>query len=260
MATARDFIFRHLSQVKGYLDPADALVFLSILEGQEQRNFSGGMAEIGVYYGRSFFLLKKLARPGEKVLGIDLFDIGKGQGGKSKQLRTFLENGRKLQLPVDESLIIVGDSTKLAAADIVAMIGQVRFFSVDGGHMLRHVEADSALARQALADFGVIAFDDSFNPEWPEVTVGIVDFLRANAGRYAPFCITNKKTYVCSNGFFDFYKAVIQRSSHLGSFEIADVEMLGAQAVRVHHPLRRRILYEALVRSGMPALSQRVYA
>lgn len=57
--------------MKGYLDPADALVFFSILEGQRRAGMSGGLAEIGIYYGRSFFLLKKLAKEGERVLGID---------------------------------------------------------------------------------------------------------------------------------------------------------------------------------------------
>jgi hypothetical protein len=260
-APSAKFIFHDLRKINGYLDPADALLFVSILEAQGRNSFSGGIAEIGVFYGRSFFLLKRLARVDEKVLAIDLFDIGRVRDGKTHQLRMFLENGRNLGLPVDEELVIVGDSTKLVAADIIRMTGRLRFFSVDGGHNLRHVEADSLLACETLADFGVIAFDDTFNPEWPEVTVGVTDFLRAKAGQFVAFCISNKKTYVCRHDFSALYRSAVLGSPHLRRLDVVDkVELLGSCAVRVHHPLKRRVLYELLVRSGASALSHHVYA
>ncbi len=259
MTPMNKFIFRDLRRVKGYLDPADALVFLSILQGQEQKKYSGSMAEIGIYYGRSFFLLRKMARLAERVLGIDLFNIGETKDGMPAQMHEFLENGKKIGLPVERDQIIIGDSTKLTADDVLNRVGPVRFFSVDGGHALHHVQADSRLARDSLAEFGVIAFDDSFNPEWPEVTVAIIDFLRGNAEKYSAFCVTNKKTYICNQAYFDFYKDLILRSPHLKVFKVAEVMVLGTCAVRVHHPIERRIIYEILVRSGAGALAGWIY-
>jgi hypothetical protein len=258
MKSLHDFILRKLRSVNGYIDPSDSLVFLSIFECQKVNNFTGGLAEIGVYLGRSFFLMRKLAEP-QQVLGIDLFDIKRVPGTRLNQYNQFLENGKRLGLEVDERFVISGDSTKLNKSDVEEKVGEVRFFSVDGGHMLPHFEADSRLSKETLAKWGVIAFDDSFNPEWPEVTFGLVDFIRANAQEFSIFCITNKKTYVCRNEYLDVYRSAIRSSQHLSAFAIADVSVLGTKAVRVHHPSIRRAVYEGLNRVGLGALSSHVY-
>jgi hypothetical protein len=193
-ADLRKFIFDDLQTVEGYLDPPDALVFLSLLQAQSDKGLNGGVAEIGVFYGRSYFLFKKLCNGGDKVLAIDLFDIDQQTSGGVTQYSRFLENGERLGLPVDENLIITGDSTKLPASEITDKVGRIRFFSIDGGHMLNHVVSDSVLAMDTLADHGIIAFDDTFNPAWPEVTVGVSDFLRSRKDEFAAFCMTKYKT------------------------------------------------------------------
>ena len=160
----RKFIFHDLHTVEGYIDPPDALVFLSLLQGQNNGGFAGGIAEIGVFYGRSYFLFRKIVGEKSKIVAIDLFDIGEGGNGELPQYARFLANGRRLGIPVDEDLIITGDSTQLQAKEIVERAGRIRFFSIDGGHMLSHVAADSGLAMASLAGHGIIAFDDTFNP------------------------------------------------------------------------------------------------
>ncbi|PZM09722.1 class I SAM-dependent methyltransferase [Rhizobium tubonense] len=258
MASIRKFIFHDLRTIDGYIDPPDALVFLSILESQRQRDLKGGIAEIGVFFGRSYFLIKKIAAPEEKVLAIDLFDLGNQSDGVPTQYQQFIDNGTRLGLTVDEDLVIVGDSTKLAANDIVDKVGELRFFSIDGGHMLSHVTADSHLAEGSLAKHGVIAFDDTFNPAWPEVTVGVADFLRESQ-QYSAFCMTKYKTYVCRNEFHADYLAAIADAPHLQAFDHVETEFLGAKVVRLHDPLPRRILHEIVNRLGLSAFSERVY-
>ena len=259
MPNIRKFIFHELRSVEGYIDPPDALVFLSILERQREHQLDGGVAEIGVYFGRSYFLLRKITSPENRVLGIDLFDIGEMSNGVSEQYRSFIDNGDRLGLPVDESLLVVGDSTTLSPADVLDKIGKVRFFSIDGGHMLQHLAADSTLAKKTIADHGVIVFDDTFNPAWPEVTIGVSDFLRNNSQAFSVFCMTKYKTYVCRREYQDFYRAAIGRAPHLRAFEHVDTRFLGADAVRLHNPFGRRILYEIMTRSGMSAISERAY-
>jgi len=255
----RQFIFQGLRSVEGYIDPPDALVFKALLQAQTRDGLKGGMAEIGVYYGRSYFLLKKIAGPDASVLGIDLFDIGDTADGISEQYRLFLENGDRLGLPVDEELLVVGDSADVSPSDIVDKVGAVRFFSVDGGHSLSNLVSDSSLAKDTLADHGVIIFDDTFNPAWPEVTVGVADFLRENDEIFSAFCMTKYKTYVCRREFHDLYRAAIEQAPHLGAFELAETHFLGSDAVRLHNPFSRRLLYELMTRSGMGAISERAY-
>ncbi|MGG2475789.1 class I SAM-dependent methyltransferase, partial [Rhizobium sp. BR5] len=89
----RRFIFQDLRSVEGYIDPPDALVFKALLQAQTKEGLNGGMAEIGIYYGRSYFLLRKLAQEQEKVLGIDLFEMDPPQDGSLDQYERLMENG-----------------------------------------------------------------------------------------------------------------------------------------------------------------------
>ncbi len=255
----RKFIFKDLQTVEGYIDPPDALVFLTLLQAQNTQGLSGGVAEIGVFYGRSYFLFRKVCGNSEKILAIDLFDIDQSANDTVSQYGRFLENGEKLGLPVDEALVIRGDSTKLRPEDITGKIGQARFFSIDGGHMLHHVISDSALALDTLAPHGIIAFDDTFNPAWPEVTVGVTDVLRQRQDELAAFCMTKYKTYVCRREFHDFYSRIIGEAADLIAFDHVETDFLGSKAIRLHNPMGRRMVYEMMVRSGMRSLSERVY-
>lgn len=255
----RKFIFCELPGIKGYIDPPDALVFLTLLQGQQRLGFAGGVAEIGVFYGRSYFLMKKVCGPQQKLLAIDLFDLAQDGDGATTQYRRFIENGRRLGLPVDEHLVIEGDSTVLRPDQIVGKVGPTRFFSIDGGHLLHHVAADSHLALETLAPHGIIAFDDTFNPTWPEVTIGVTDFLRRHQDELAAFCITKYKTYVCRREFHDIYRNMIGDAPDLAAFDHVETDLLSAAAIRMDNPMSRRIVYELLVRLGMRSLSERVY-
>ncbi|KAA0698602.1 class I SAM-dependent methyltransferase [Neorhizobium sp. P12A] len=258
-SSLRKFVFHDLQTIEGYIDPPDALVFLSLLQTQKQAGLEGPIAEIGVFYGRSYFLFKRIGGDAEKIVAIDLFDIGQTADGISPQYGRFLENGRRLGIPIEEDLIIRGDSTRLAAADITEKAGKVRFFSIDGGHALSDVVSDSRLAMHSLADHGIIAFDDTFNPAWPEVTVGVADFLREHADSFAAFCMTKYKTYVCRRDFHDLYYNAIADASDLNAFEQTETTFLDSRVIRLHNPIGRRMLYELMIRTGMGAYSERVY-
>ena len=255
----RKFIFHDLQKIEGYIDPPDALVFTVLLQAQQKRSLIGGVAEIGVFYGRSYFLLRKLVGDEGKVLAVDLFDLDAVDGGASRQYENFLDNGKRLNMTVDEELVIEGDSTQLDADRVLEKIGRVRFFSIDGGHMLHHVLSDSKLAMDVLADHGIIVFDDTFNPQWPEVTVGVADFLRAKGDRFSAFCMTKYKTYVCRRDYHDMYENIVNNAPELAAFDHVETEFLGARVTRLHNPMRRRMMYELMVRSGLTNFSERIY-
>ncbi len=254
----RKFIFHDLQKVEGYIDPPDALVFTSLLHAQQRKSLKGGVAEIGVFYGRSYFLLRKAVGNDGDVLAVDLFDLNDADG-ECRQYERFLDNGNRLNLKVDESLVIKGDSTQLTPDEVLEKVGKVRFFSIDGGHMLHHVLADSKLAMDVLADHGVIAFDDTFNPQWPEVTVGVSDFLRQHGDNFSAFCMTKYKTYVCRREYHDFYEKVVTQAPELLAFEHVETEFLGAKVTRLHNPMGRRMIYELMIRSGLTNFSERIY-
>jgi hypothetical protein len=257
-SSIRKFIFHDLQAIEGYIDPPDALVFLAVLRAQQSASLQGGLAEIGVYYGRSYFLMRKICGEAEKIVAIDPFDILKPEHGATQYDR-FVAGGRQLGLSVDAERVVKSDSTLLRPEDIIERAGKVRLFSIDGGHMLHHVAADSRLAAGSLAEHGIIVFDDTFNPAWPEVTVGVTDFLREEAGRVSVFCLTKYKTYVCRNAFHAFYSRSIMTSPELKAFDHIETDFLGSTAIRLHNPMRRRIAHEVMVGLGMRALSERAY-
>jgi Methyltransferase domain len=256
--STRDYIFRRMKSVKGYLDPVDALMISTILAAQSNAKLSGSIAEIGVYFGRSFLLMAGLLQPGEHAFAADLFDIGQHPSRESIQLRTFLASGEKLGIAIDRNLVHAGSSRELNARDITSKTGTVRFFNIDGGHLLDDIECDAALAKQAIADFGVLCFDDFCNPEWPEVSLGVFDFLRANT-EFAPFALSQKKIFICKNDYVEHYKSVIGSAPVLRKINRLEVDLLGRSVLHLRPRHLERLRYEGLARTGLGRLNAFFY-
>lgn len=256
----RKFIFQSLSTIEGYIDPPDALVFQALLHSQQHAKMEGALAEIGVFYGRSYFLMQQLCRGLSPLLAIDLFDLDPDEMGEPQQYRRFLENGMRLGLPVNEGNILRADSCSLTPDAVLRKVGKVRFFSIDGGHHLHHVASDAALALACMTRHGVIVFDDTFNVTWPEVTVGVADFLRKHADTLCCFCVTKYKSYICHHSYRKFYFDTIIQSKQLSALERSEVEFLGSSVIKLHTPLRRRVMFEIMQRSGLASLSARAFS
>ena len=246
--------------VKGYLGPLDALLISTIAIEQSRQGYRGSMAEIGVFYGRLFFLVAKLLAPNEKALAVDLFDIGaSAKSGKSAQLREFMNSARALGLFLDEDDIFVGPSNAVSPRQLLERGGPIRFFSIDGGHELHHLVEDSDLVLKTIAPHGVLCFDDFCNPEWPEVTLGSFDLLRANP-QLVPFAVTKRKLYICCQDYADLYRGIVSNASLLARIPKSPIRMLNhAPAYLRDSMLRTRIPYEVLSRTGLGWLSERLY-
>ncbi|MEM8848699.1 MAG: hypothetical protein AAGE03_01555 [Pseudomonadota bacterium] len=65
------------------MNPCDAPSFQTVLEYQNGAGLGGGGAEIGVYDGRSYVLIRKLIGQGDKVFAADLFNIGERADGSA---------------------------------------------------------------------------------------------------------------------------------------------------------------------------------
>jgi hypothetical protein len=241
-ASVSRFVFREMPAIDGYLEPQDALIIVALLEEQRRRGLGGSIVDIGVYCGRSYFLFRTAAGPDAKIVGIDFFDLDpEGRGGE--RYSTFLHNGRKLGLQVDEESIIAGDSTSLTASAILQGGGQAAFVSIDGGHGLGQVGADGELAKECLSEHGIVAFDDTHNPLWPEVTVALADFIRASGGTFCVVGFSRFKSYVCRTEYGGVYREVLLNSPYLTFMEKEEVEYLGSKPLFLRVPIGNRILH-----------------
>ena len=196
----------------GLISRLDALIFRELVTGQVKQGVRGSLVEIGVHYGRSFFLLA-LGRSGsEKALAVDLFEddalhtnregIGRFGG--------FRNNCRKYRFDFSDAEILKSSSLEISAEEILGRVGEVRFFSIDGGHTYEHVANDLRLAEKVLTRDGVICLDDMFSALWPEVAIATFDWLRAADNRFVPFLATKEKLYLCDSDYASFYLAMMR--------------------------------------------------
>ncbi|MFV1363145.1 class I SAM-dependent methyltransferase [Mycolicibacterium elephantis] len=214
--------------VTGFLQP-EVLLLLDVLNSaQRAKQVSGAVAEIGVHHGRLFIGLRLLQRPGEKAVAIDIFGDqelnvdGSGHG----DLQKFLSNVN-LWSSMDDVVIHQGDSTKLLPERLRELAGgDIRLFSVDGGHTAEIVFSDMKLAESTLADGGIVIADDVFNQQWPGVAVGTLRYLEQGA-KLAPFLIGFNKVFFAQPDYCRLYRAEVE-SAVSGKLRLATGESVFA--------------------------------
>ncbi|MGX9790288.1 class I SAM-dependent methyltransferase [Mycobacterium sp. MMS18-G62] len=210
----RNFVrYRAIGQrlVTGFLEP-EILMTLEVLNSaQRAKQISGAVAEIGVHHGKLFIGLRLLQRPGEKSVAIDIFDDqelnidGSGHGSLEKFV-----NNVKLWSTMDDVVLHQGDSTKLEPAKLRELAGgDIRFFSVDGGHTAEIVYSDMNLAEATLADGGIVIADDVFNQQWPGVATGTLRYME-DGGGLAPFLIGFNKVFFAQPDYCAFYRGEVE--------------------------------------------------
>ena len=251
----RPLLFEKLPKVKGYLDTLDAYIFSGLSNVHATNQSPGSVVEIGVFFGRSLFFLKELY-PNNDILGIDLYDIGASNEHKA-QIEQILEYNQRFGFGIDQDSLLPADSTQLSAEDIKSRIGEVKLFHIDGGHELNHVINDADLAVDVLSNDGVIVFDDSFNPAWPDVTSGIVHFLNKRP-EFQTICISDKKLYVCKSDRIEMFRSEIDKltqtfDSHSGTF-------MGHKTLILTHAIKKKAISRGLTKIGLGKFSYRLYS
>ncbi len=247
----RQFVDTRLYRIKGFMHPADAVIFASILDFQNKQNMGGSAAEIGVFFGRSFALMALNAKSrGEKAIGIDLFDIP-GQ-------RSYVESILEKEKLTDASVLRAANSQDITGEQFVSEYGKLRFFSIDGGHELHHIENDTTIAIKALAPHGVIAFDDFLNSQYPDLSVGIIDALRSHKDSLVPFCISKAKLYVTSPEYQKSYFDFMQSTPLWGNVKREVFTFLGTNVVHCTQSVLDRAIYQKFAGAGLGSLGDKL--
>jgi hypothetical protein len=231
-------------RTEGFISRLDAVIYRDIIAGQVQNGVKGSLAEIGVHYGRSFFLLASGRFGSEKCLAVDLFEddslhtnrqgIGRGGG--------FRNNCHKYRFDFSEDEIVKRSSLDLSAEEILRRVGPVRFFSIDGGHMYEHVTNDLRLAQDVLTEDGVICLDDIFSPLWPEVAIATFDLIRADDSRFVPILATRDKLYLCDSKYAPLYRGIINDDKELSSQVFRRITILSHDVIVLLPCVRSRIV------------------
>ncbi len=256
-------MYGKLRRVKGWLARSDYEIFKALLKGQAAQGTSGSLVEIGTHHGKS--LIPLLIHGGrDKAYVIDIFDDqdqnldGSGHGDLGILKRNLARFGLgKQRLVLDARL-----SSDVTPNDILSKVGQVRFFHIDGGHHLEAITADIALADQVMAEGGIIAIDDVFRPEWPEVSMGVFQSKIIQDGQWRAFAIGFNKTYFCQEPFVRTYQDALLKVPFLRMLLQKQYQVKGdkilvfQQYPSPHWGMRRQLLWwtEVYWPSAFPAL------
>ncbi|MCC0014927.1 MAG: class I SAM-dependent methyltransferase [Rhodobiaceae bacterium] len=222
-------MYEDLKGVSGWLGYTDYVLVKELLEFQGSEGLAGGVVEIGVHHGKSFVPLATYSGA-DPCYAIDVFgDQGanvdrSGHGDRERFVATLKRFGVDLgRLTIDQRR-----SADVSADDIVSRVGRVRFFHIDGGHHVDAVTGDIALALETVAEHGIIAIDDVFRPEWPEVSIGVFRSAALAASDFVPFAIGFNKTYLCAAGHAAAYREALQRSEFLRAVKWRVYEVEGS--------------------------------
>lgn len=204
-----------LSKVDGWLHEKSASIISDILEFQNEQNWAGGIAEIGIHHGKLFLLAASHLKNDEFGYAADLFDDQQQNIDKSGQGdRQIFENHINDLIPDKARAITVhsGNSLDIVPEDILSKFGQVRFFSVDGGHTAECTLNDLSIAQDVLCDYGVVVLDDAFNQAWPDVSTGLADFYyRKSIAKISVFALSPNKVFFCKKEYTKKYRDYLRQ-------------------------------------------------
>lgn len=210
MSAPPPFPVAGLERVPGFLTPRDAALMADLAGAQAGMGVRGDIAELGVFYGRSALVLGSALHPGDRLFACDRFDVPADgvPGWAFDEARPPEEAFRARWAEAfghDAALVLrAGDVRELRPADLGA---PARLVHVDAGHEYADVRGDLALAAESLHPRGAIVADDVLLPEWPDVTVALVDHIREGAGRWVPVAVAQHKAVLCRAEAADAYRA-----------------------------------------------------
>jgi hypothetical protein len=205
-----EYVEGGMQDVEGWLEPGAIPMLRALEDEQRVAGVQGAIGEIGVHHGRLFVAMALLARPGEALLALDLFEdqhLNRDWSGAGE--RQAFRASVRAHLPEDAPVMEVrADSTEISGADLVAVVGgPLRLFSVDGGHTEEVVLHDLETADAAIAEGGIVLMDDFQNPLFPGAAVGASRFLVEHpARRLVPFATGGNKLWLTTRGHAERYR------------------------------------------------------
>jgi predicted O-methyltransferase YrrM len=189
-----------------------AVVAARLLKIQSDMGVTGPFAEIGTFEGRFFIAMAQALLPGEKAVGIDLFDWP-----NPEVIDRFHANCRKYGVPDERRVTLKADSREMKPAELLkAAEGKpVRMMHIDGEHSRGALARDLDLATAVMADGGIIILDDMLHPGYPTLMVAVQRYLEANPD-IVPLCVIDRESIVgatkfvlCQKSWFKRYEEVM---------------------------------------------------
>lgn len=194
----------------GSLTVEGAAVFDTLLAFQAARAVRGCMVEIGVNRGYAAALMAMHRVDPDALLLIDVRDV------RPHLDETFALFG----IAASDRIRVHTVDSQLAGRThaLQALYGACRWVHIDGEHSHEAVTSDLALAADLVGRNGLVAVDDVFMWETPQVTFALRDFLRDRPDRLRLVLMGFGKAYLVPPQALDMYRRFLK--AHL----LADLE------------------------------------
>ena len=188
----RSFLLAYLDsfhRIEGWFDYEAALMFMAYNQILARHGVSGDVLEIGVHHGLSTIAIASLRGSGSRLYAVDLFEdlqnlnVSRSGGGDrqvfEKNMAAFYDDTSFIR-------VLTSPSRNLTPKDL----GQsLSFCHIDGGHSRQETLSDLRLCHESMRPGGLVALDDYFNPEFPGVCEGAVEFMLEEPGALRPVAI-----------------------------------------------------------------------
>ena len=185
-----------LDSIDGFFTEEHHLLFENLLSFQEKNNIKGDIGEIGVFKGRSATLLAKHVG----VYSLYLIDIH-----MDNDKAEILKNIHLLASPEYIQCYSIDSKNFLSLEDSKFFYNKSRFIHIDGGHTGNDIYSDLKVFKQMLSPEGIIAVDDFYNDEYPQVTESIYKYINNNPYDYVLFLTAFNKAYLCRPEMYSVY-------------------------------------------------------
>jgi hypothetical protein len=215
-----------METIPGWLDANTALIIRDTMEFQSEIGVTGPIAEIGLHHGRLFVVLCLSAQAGERVYGIDVFELqhlnvdNSGHGQRAAVLKAV-----KTYAPNTDIKLIRGDSNQIAD-QLVETLKGLRLISIDGGHTRQTTCSDLWIADRALQAGGIAILDDLYKADWSGVTAGLARYLH-QGGRLVPFALFKGKLQLATSAeWAATYRDFLARTYAVRTIEFFEHDIL----------------------------------
>jgi predicted O-methyltransferase YrrM len=171
--------------VPGFVMPESVAVWDCLLAFQHDRQLSGPLLEIGVYYGKSAMMLAMHASEADELVLVDPTD--------------FVDSAEALIRPLKPKGVVVLKQKSSHPALWSLTCTQPRLFRwvhVDGDHKAETVWNDLELGNRLLADEGILCVDDFLNPRYPQLIYAVCTFLEKHRAELQMFLCGFNKAYL----------------------------------------------------------------
>ena len=225
-----------MPKIDGWLQPYTAEFITAVADVQRRAGHQGAVGEIGVHHGKLFVLLCLARAPGERAFVVDVFedqaanidDSGFGD-------RQVLQNNLIRWCGSAENVSVISKSSLNVEPDeILSACGPVRLASIDGGHTAECIYNDLKLIDAVMPDYGVVAVDDFFSEDWPDVCSGGARYMLDPGTRLRPFAVTPNKVFLTSAKFSAFYRSKLVSETPFRRYKAS--RMFGSEVDVFHGP------------------------